>query len=121
MLEEVVSSLNLKRGDIVLDGTIGGGGHAREILKRIAPNGRLIGIDQDEAALRIVESELESYLGSFKLVHDNFKNLDKILSAEHIKYLNAILFDLGISTFQIEDYERGFSIKYGGRLDMRMD
>ncbi|MBI4974278.1 MAG: 16S rRNA (cytosine(1402)-N(4))-methyltransferase RsmH [Candidatus Omnitrophica bacterium] len=121
MLKEVVSSLNLKRDDIVLDATIGGGGHAKEILKRIAPNGRLIGIDQDEAALKIVESEIESYHGSFKLVHDNFKNLDKILSAERIKYLDAILFDLGISTYQIEDSRRGFSIKYGGRLDMRMD
>lgn len=121
MLKEVISFLNLKSGDTVLDGTIGGGGHAKEILKKISPAGRLVGIDQDEAALKMAEDALKDFHGSFKLIHDNFRNLDKVLFKEEIKYLNAALFDLGISTYQIEDAARGFSIKYGGRLDMRMD
>lgn len=121
MLKEVISSLNLKPCGIVLDATIGGGGHAQEILKRIMPGGILIGIDQDEAALKIAQDLLKDFQGSFKLVHDNFRNLDKVLSRENIKYLDAAVFDLGVSSYQIEDRDRGFSIRYGGRLDMRMN
>ncbi len=121
MLNEIISSLNLKPGDKVLDTTIGPGGHAKEILNHILPGGVLIGIDADKSAINIAEDALKDFQGHFKLINDNFKNLDIILSKEGIKGYNAILFDLGISSYQIEDPERGFSIKYGGRLDMRMD
>lgn len=121
MLKEVISYLNLKPGDIVLDATIGGGGHAKEILKKILPGGRLIGIEADETALRIAGETLKDYRQSFGLINDNFRNLDRVLSREGVEKLDACFFDLGISSYQIEDRERGFSIRHGGRLDMRMD
>lgn len=121
MLKEVISSLNLKSEDIVLDATAGGGGHAGEILKKILPDGKLIGLDADPSVLKIAEETLKNFTGSFKLINENFKNLDIVLSKENIKSVNAILFDLGISSYQIEDKSRGFSIKENARLDMRMD
>lgn len=121
MLKEVISSLNLRKGSCVLDATIGGGGHSKEILRRILPGGRLIGLDADGAALKITEEALKDFTGSFKLINDNFRNLDIVLSGEGIEGLDAALFDIGISSYQIEDEKRGFSIKYDARLDMRMD
>lgn len=121
MLEEVVGSLNLKHGAVVVDGTVGGGGHSLQILKMIAPGGRLIGIDADPDALKIAQVTLKDFNGSFTLVNDNFRNIDRILSKENIKDVDAILLDLGISSYQIEDPLRGFSIKHDSRLDMRMD
>jgi len=121
MLSEAVSSLNLKRGDVVVDGTVGGGGHAGEMLKRILPGGRLIGIDRDLSALETAAGYLSEFEGSFKLINDNFRNLDTILAKENVKGADAILFDLGVSSYQLEDASRGFSMKQSGRLDMRMD
>ncbi len=121
LLKEAISSLNLKSGDLVLDATTGGGGHAREILKKILPGGYLIGLDVDPLALEIAEESLGDFRGSFKLINENFRNLDKILSKEHVKNLNAVLFDLGVSSYQITSSQRGFSIKEDARLDMRMD
>jgi len=120
MLKEVISSLKLKPGDVVLDATIGGGGHAREILKEIIPGGRLIGLDQDPAAAKIAEETLKDFK-NFKLINDNFRNLDRVLSKENVKSLDAALFDVGVSSFQIDDKSRGFSLKEDARLDMRMD
>lgn len=121
MLEEVVSSLNLKKGSVVVDGTIGLGGHSREILKKIIPGGRLIGIDADIEALKEARQNLLDFNGSFSLVHGNFRNLDTILEKEGIRNVDAIILDLGVSSYQIEDGSRGFSIKHESRLDMRMD
>lgn len=121
MLEEVISSLNLGKGGVVLDATIGGGGHAKEILKYIAPGGMLIGIDADEAALKIAGEAMKEYEGSFRLIKGNFRNLDAILTREGLKGLNAAIFDLGFSSYQIEDETRGFGMKHDARLDMRMD
>lgn len=121
MLEEVISSLNLKPGDVILDATVGGVGHAGEILKRILPGGKLVGLDADEDALRTAEAALKCYGPSVILVNENFRNLDRALSKENIKSINAALFDVGVSSFQLEDISRGFSIKLDARLDMRMD
>lgn len=121
MLKEAISSLNLKPGYVVLDATVGGGGHASEILKSILPGGRLIGLDADKSALDTAEEKLRAFNGSFKLINDNFRNLDRALSKEGIKALNAALFDVGISSYQLEGEDRGFSIKEDSRLDMRMD
>ncbi|MDD5422115.1 MAG: 16S rRNA (cytosine(1402)-N(4))-methyltransferase RsmH [Candidatus Omnitrophota bacterium] len=121
MLNEATGSLNLKPGFIVLDATVGGGGHAREILKAIAPGGRLIGLDADASAVETAEAALADFKDSFKLINENFKDLDRILLKENIKNLNAIIFDLGVSSHQIENGSRGFSIKHDARLDMRMD
>lgn len=121
MFEEVISSLNLKRGSIVVDGTIGGGGHSREILKAILPGGRLIGIDADAEAIKLTAQNLKDFNGSFSLINNNFRHIDNILSKEGVKDVDAVLLDLGISSYQIEDGSRGFSIKQDSRLDMRMD
>ena len=121
MLEEALSFLNLKRGDVVLDATVGAGGHAKEILKKITPTGKLVGVDADQSVLEIAEGNLKEFEGSFRLINDNFKNLDRIISEEDIKKVDAILFDLGVSSYQFDTPERGFSIRYNSRLDMRMD
>lgn len=121
MLHEVISSLNLKRGSVAVDATVGGGGHSEEILKIISPGGRLIGLDADPEAVRIAEERLKFFGGSFTLVNDNFRNIDRVLAKEGIKDVDAILLDLGVSSYQLESGERGFSIKHDSRLDMRMD
>ena len=121
MPKETIDFLDLSRGDTVLDATVGGGGHAYEILKKITPGGRLVGIDADESALSIADKTLEEFSGSFKLINNNFRNLDWIITREGIKGFDAILFDVGISSYQVEDSSRGFAIKHDGRLDMRMD
>jgi 16S rRNA (cytosine1402-N4)-methyltransferase len=121
MLQEVIGSLNLKHGSVVVDATAGLGGHSLGILEKITPGGRLIGIDADADALRIAGETLKDFSGSFTLVNDNFRNIDRILSKENVKGVDAILMDLGISSYQIEEALRGFSIKHDSRLDMRMD
>jgi 16S rRNA (cytosine1402-N4)-methyltransferase len=121
MLEEVMGSLNLRPGDVVLDATVGGGGHAREILKRITPGGRLIGLDADEAAIRAAAESLNEFIGNFSLVNENYRDMDRVLSKEGIKSLNAVLLDAGVSSFQLDGKDRGFSIKEEARIDMRMD
>ena len=121
MLKEAIGSLNLKPGDVVLDATVGGGGHASEILKGILPGGKLIGLDADKSAIDMAEKKLSAFNGSFKLINDNFRNLDRALSKEGVKALNAALFDIGMSSYQLKGKDRGFSIKEDSRLDMRMD
>ncbi|MFH0763775.1 MAG: 16S rRNA (cytosine(1402)-N(4))-methyltransferase RsmH [Candidatus Omnitrophota bacterium] len=120
MLKETIGSLNLKPGDIVLDATVGGGGHAREILKSIIPGGKLIGLDRDPIAARMAEETLKDFK-NFKLINDNFRNLDRVLSNEFVKSLDAALFDAGVSSFQLDDKSRGFSLKIEAPLDMRMN
>ncbi|MDP2913496.1 MAG: 16S rRNA (cytosine(1402)-N(4))-methyltransferase RsmH, partial [Candidatus Omnitrophota bacterium] len=121
MLKEVLSFLNLKDGGIVLDATVGGGAHAIEMLKRVLPGGRLIGLDADKSALDITETTLKDFNGSFKLINGNFRDLDALIVNEGIKGFDAILFDVGVSSYQIENGVRGFSIKEDAILDMRMD
>ena len=121
MVNEVISFLNLKPGDVALDATMGGGSHAREILKRISPGGKLIGFDADESAVKVASENLQEFAGNFKIFNENFRDLDRALSREKVRSLNAVLFDVGVSSFQLDDKERGFSIKEDARLDMRMD
>ena len=120
--ESVLSYLDLKPGQIVLDGTIGSGGHAERILKAIGPDeGILIGLDQDEEAIKRTQIRLEKVGGRFVLKHLNFRYLDQALSSLNIYQLHAVLFDIGVSREQLEDSRRGFSFKLDGPLDMRMD
>jgi 16S rRNA (cytosine1402-N4)-methyltransferase len=121
MLEEVLSFLNLKDGMVVVDATIGIGGHASQIIKRISPHGKLIGIDKDSESLEIAKERLKEYRSQCIFVHDNFSYIDKILSSLGIKGVDAVLLDLGVSSFQLDDYHRGFSFIKEGPLDMRMD
>lgn len=121
LLDEVLGYLDLKPGCAVLDATLGGAGHAKEILKRITPGGTLIGIDADRAAIDIARETLKSFEGFFKLFNGNFRYLDELLAEEKGIKFDAELFDLGISSYQMDDGRRGFSIRYDAPLDMRMD
>ncbi|MCX5688068.1 MAG: 16S rRNA (cytosine(1402)-N(4))-methyltransferase RsmH, partial [Candidatus Omnitrophica bacterium] len=98
-----------------------GAGHSEQILQRITPGGMLIGIDRDEETLRLASERLRPFEGSFKLINKNFKYLKEILKDIGISKANGIIFDLGISSIQMESWQRGFSIKSDGPLDMRMD
>jgi 16S rRNA (cytosine1402-N4)-methyltransferase len=121
LLDKAVSYLNLRRGAVVVDATVGGGGHSEEILKNILPGGMLIGIDADMEALAIARDRLQNFSGSFALVNDNFRNIDRILKIQNIKNVDAVLLDIGISSYQLDDASRGFSIRSDASLDMRMD
>ena len=126
LLEEAIESLNLKAGDVVVDGTLGGGGHSLAILRKIAPEGKLIAIDRDPTAIEkfkkeIEDSDINIEMGNVFLANDNFSNLEKILSELGIESVDGVLADFGFSSDQIEDPERGFSFQRESVLDMRMD
>lgn len=121
MREEIARYLNLNPGKVVLDCTVGLGGHAQEILKMITPNGRLIGVDRDADSLSAAENNLKNFGGFYTLVKDDFRHLDRILENLKVQNIDGILFDLGISSFQLDNPRRGFSIREDGPLDMRMD
>ena len=125
LLYETVDSLNIKPDGIYVDGTLGGGGHAYEVLKRLGPKGRLIGIDQDEVALAAARSRLEALPDeqrpNLELLRGNFWDMDDLLVSAEVPGVDAFLFDLGVSSVQIDTPSRGFSFKENGPLDMRMD
>jgi 16S rRNA (cytosine1402-N4)-methyltransferase len=121
MLKEVLEYLNLSPGKVIVDATIGTGGHSEAILNAILPAGRLIGIDRDDESLRVSSARLKSFKDSCSLIHNNFSEIDNILKGLNIEKIDGILFDLGISTYQLDDPLRGFSFQYEGPLDMRFD
>jgi 16S rRNA (cytosine1402-N4)-methyltransferase len=121
MSKEVIDLLNPRPGQVFVDCTMGTGGHAGEILKRILPKGRVIGIDRDAESLEKAKARLEKFSDSCTLVNDDFRNLDAIFNRLNIQEIDGVLFDLGISSWQLDASERGFSIKQEGPLDMRMD
>ncbi len=121
LAREVVSFLNPAPGQIIVDATIGGAGHSEQILHRITPGGMLVGIDRDEETLRLASERLRPFEGSFKLINKNFKYIKEILKDIGVNKINGIIFDLGISSIQLEAWQRGFGIKNDGPLDMRMD
>jgi 16S rRNA (cytosine1402-N4)-methyltransferase len=120
LLHETIELLNLKPGMTIVDGTLGGAGHSAEILKRISPEGRLVGIDRDPFALEQAKEHLKEY-GNVAYVHGNFRDIKSILSMLDIKGIDGAVLDLGISSFQIDQCNRGFSYKQDSRLDMRMN
>ncbi|MBL1411289.1 16S rRNA (cytosine(1402)-N(4))-methyltransferase RsmH [Sphingobacterium faecale] len=116
MLHECMEGLAIKPDGVYVDVTFGGGGHSREILKHLGSNGRLVAFDQDPDALRNkIDDE------RFVLVHQNFRFLKNSLRLEGIRQVDGILADLGVSSHQFDDAERGFSIRFDADLDMRMD
>ncbi|MCK5533550.1 16S rRNA (cytosine(1402)-N(4))-methyltransferase RsmH [bacterium] len=121
LLNEVIEFLNCKEGGVYVDCTLGLGGHAQEILKKIGSSGKLVGIDCDEDAINLAKKKLVRYKDNIIYVRDNFYNLRKIIKEKKITKVDGILFDFGVSSFQIENSERGFSFKRKGYLDMRMD
>ena len=121
MLEETADLLNIRPGGIFLDGTVGGGGHSYEILRRLSGTGRLIGIDQDEDAIRAATERLSEFGDRATLVHANYVDFKKVLKSLGIEKVDGILLDLGVSSHQFDDAERGFSYRTDAPLDMRMD
>ncbi|MDI3538167.1 MAG: rRNA (cytosine1402-N4)-methyltransferase [Bacillota bacterium] len=121
MLDEVLYYLGCRPGGLYIDCTLGGGGHAREILERTAPDGVLLGIDRDEAALAAAGEKLEPYGDRVRLVHANFCRLKEIWQESRLPAPQGILFDLGVSSPQLDEAERGFSYQVDAPLDMRMD
>lgn len=121
LLDETIDLLNVREGGIYIDGTIGGAGHSREILKRIGETGLLIGIDQDTNALKKADSVLREVGDNYKLFHANYKEFENILDEFNIDKVDGILLDLGVSSYQFDEGDRGFSYNYDARLDMRMD
>ncbi|MFH1191580.1 MAG: 16S rRNA (cytosine(1402)-N(4))-methyltransferase RsmH [Candidatus Omnitrophota bacterium] len=121
MLQEVLDFLKPVPGQIIVDATLGTGGHALEILKRITPQGRLIGIDRDEDSLALCRQRLADFKDNTEFVHANFVDLDQILANLGIEKIDGIVFDLGISSYQLHDAHRGFSFQEEGPLDMRLD
>ncbi len=121
MLSEVIDGLDIKPNGIYLDGTIGGAGHSQEILKRLNEDGLLIGVDRDREALNKANEVLSSVGGNFKLVHDNYRNVKAICQNLGIDHLDGILLDIGVSSYQLDNKDRGFSYRMDAKLDMRMD
>ena len=120
MLNEILSGLNIKPDGIYLDCTIGGAGHSKEILKHISNKGRLIGIDKDQDALDVCKERLKDY-NNVTLVKADFKDVQKVLDDLNIQGIDGVLIDLGVSSYQLDNPERGLSFRYDAKLDMRMD
>jgi 16S rRNA (cytosine1402-N4)-methyltransferase len=120
LLEEVLAYLDPKQGDVIVDATVGSGGHAEALLEKIGDTGYLIGLDQDEDAIKRTKERLGARKNVL-LIQSNFRFIDAVLKGHSIKPPNGILFDLGVSSDQLESPERGFSFLREGPLDMRMD
>lgn len=120
MKQECIENLNIKNSGIYVDGTIGLAGHSSEILKRI-PNGFLYGFDQDDFAVTKSNEKLSEISSNYKIIRDNFVNMKKVLNDLGVEKVDGILLDLGVSSPQIDNGERGFSFMKDAALDMRMD
>ena len=121
LLEETLKYLDLKPGGVYIDGTLGGAGHSSEIIKRIIPGGILLGIDQDSNAISAARERLEAYKDNVIIVRDNFRNIKAIALDFGFKEVDGVLLDIGVSSHQLDEEERGFSYMHDGPLDMRMD
>lgn len=122
MLKESIDALNVKNGGIYFDGTLGGGGHSYEILKKSAPDGKVIATDLDDYAIERAQERLKEFGDRLTVIKDNFKNFPEIKDRLNIEGFDGILLDLGVSSFQLDDRSRGFSyLSDDEKLDMRMD
>ncbi len=122
MLEECMEGLNVTDGGIYFDGTVGGGGHSYEILKRSAPSGRLIATDLDDDAIAAASDRLKEFAGRFTIYKSNYKDYERVFEEAKIDRVDGVLLDFGVSSYQLDCEERGFSyMKPNAPLDMRMD
>ena len=121
LLDECLEALAIRPDGIYVDGTLGRAGHSLEILRRLGPEGRLIGVDRDETAIQAARERLAEFAGRFTLVHSNFSRIGEILDELGIRQVDGMLFDLGVSSPQLDEAERGFSYLQDAPLDMRMD
>lgn len=120
LLKETIEGLKVKPDGIYVDGTLGGGGHAYEIARQLK-SGRLIGIDQDEAAIMAAGERLKEFSDNVTIVRSNYESMKQVLKEQEILSVDGIVLDLGVSSYQLDTLERGFSYKYDTELDMRMD
>jgi len=121
LLEETIKELRIKPDGIYVDGTLGGGGHSFEIASRLGEGGRLIGIDQDEAAVEAAGERLLSFGDKVTIIRNNYQNTRSVLLSLAVSGIDGMLLDLGVSSYQLDTAERGFSYRYDTALDMRMD
>ena len=121
LYREIMEIMAPKAGETFVDCTLGGGGHSKGFLERTSPNGRLIGIDQDLEALEAAKENLAQFGERVSYIHSNYENLSEILVKEAPEGVDGILFDIGVSSHQLDDAERGFSYMHDAPLDMRMD
>lgn len=121
LLDETIEYLNVQPEGIYVDGTLGGAGHSGEICKRLSGQGRLIGIDQDADAIQAARKHLQPYEERVTIIRDNYCNMKSRVEALGIQGVNGILLDLGVSSYQLDDPERGFTYRVCAPLDMRMD
>ncbi len=121
MLKETIEGLHIQPEGVYVDGTLGGGGHAKEIAGKLGISGRLIGVDQDEAAVEAAGERLKSFGEKVTIIRSNYCNTKEILTSLGIKEIDGMLLDLGVSSYQLDTKERGFSYRFDVPLDMRMD
>ena len=121
LVQEILEQLGCRPGRVYVDCTVGMGGHSEAILKATQPNGRLIGLDRDDAAIKVARERLQDFGSQFMIFHEDFRRLEVVLDHLGIDRVDGVLFDLGVSSLQLSDPERGFSFREVGPLDMRMD
>ena len=121
LLEETIDGLNIKPDGIYVDGTLGGAGHASEVCRRLSAKGRFIGIDQDQDAIVAASDRLAAYEDRVTIIRSNYCYMADELRSRGIEKVDGILLDLGVSSYQLDNEERGFSYRYDSPLDMRMD
>ena len=119
--EEVIEGLSIREDGIYVDGTLGGGGHASLIAEKLSPKGRLIGIDRDSEAIAAASEKLKPYRDRVTIVRGNYENIREILAGLHVNKVSGILLDLGVSSYQFDKGDRGFSYREDAPLDTRMD
>ena len=121
LLDECIEGLNIRPDGIYVDGTAGGAGHSSVIASRLSEKGRLIALDQDETAVRVASERLSAYGERARVVHSNFCELERVCRELEIEHIDGLLLDLGVSSYQLDTAERGFSYQADAPLDMRMD
>jgi S-adenosyl-methyltransferase mraW len=121
LLDEIIKNLSIKEDGVYVDGTLGGAGHAIEVCKRLSSKGHFIGIDQDEDAIKSSEIRLQDYIDRVNIVKSNYENIKSILESLNIEKVDGIYIDLGVSSYQLDNADRGFSYRFDSALDMRMD
>ncbi len=121
LLQECIDNLNIKPDGIYVDGTLGGGGHSYEIARRLSDKGRLIGIDQDGEAIAAAGKRLEPFADRVTIVRSNYREMKSVLAQLGITSVDGVILDLGVSSYQLDNAERGFTYREDTPLDMRMD
>lgn len=121
LLEECIEGLMIKGDGIYVDGTLGGAGHASEILSKLNKNGKLYCFDKDNDAIEVANKRLQAISNNYQIIHSDFRNLKECLNEMGVEKIDGLLLDLGVSSYQFDTPERGFSYKYDAKLDMRMD